>query len=134
MKKQQTGFTLIELMIVIAIIGLLISVAIPQYTHFIKRGKFSDVVTQTNVTRKSVELCILDRNTPGDCDGGEHGTIENYTGSGNVESIDILDGVITATGSSALDNRTLILTPIYDGASNSLIWEYSGTCYDADIC
>jgi len=56
MKKN--GFTLIELMIVIAIIGILAVVAVPQYNQYSKRSKFSEVKTSVSPIKASVEVCL----------------------------------------------------------------------------
>jgi len=59
MKKNQ-GFTLIELMIVVAIIGILAAVAIPQYQNYIAKSQVSRVMSETGAIRTAVETCILD--------------------------------------------------------------------------
>ncbi|GGB97382.1 fimbrial protein [Oxalicibacterium flavum] len=63
MKKAQQGFTLIELMIVVAIIGILAAVAIPQYQNYVARSQVARVMSETSTVRTAVETCILDGRT-----------------------------------------------------------------------
>ena len=57
MVKVQKGFTLIELMIVIAIIGILAAVAVPQYSQYTKRAKFSELKMAVSPIKSGVEAC-----------------------------------------------------------------------------
>lgn len=82
MKKLQRGFTLIELMIVVAIIGILAAIAIPLYQDYIAKTQATRVYGEANSVRTSIELCILEGRTvlgtgKDDCDPG-------YTGSNLV--------------------------------------------------
>ena len=63
MKAMQKGFTLIELMIVIAIIGILAAIAIPPYQNYITRSQASRVMGETSQIKTAVETCILDGRT-----------------------------------------------------------------------
>jgi type IV pilus assembly protein PilA len=59
-KKAQQGFTLIELMIVVAIIGILASIAIPSYQDYVTSAKFQDGITIIDSTKTATALCIQD--------------------------------------------------------------------------
>ncbi len=66
----QKGFTLIELMIVIAIIGILAAIAIPQYQNYIAKSQVSRVVSETGAMKTAIETCLLDGETAANCNIG----------------------------------------------------------------
>ena len=57
LKKQQSGFTLIELMIVVAIIGVIAAIAIPQYENYVSRTNASGATADLNVYKLGISLC-----------------------------------------------------------------------------
>lgn len=121
-------------MITIAIIGILAAVAIPQYGSYTKRAKYLDVIAQATLVRKSVAICITEENVVENCDAGLSGIAQNYTGTGNIASIETLDGEIKVTASQELGGHTYILTPDYNSTTNDLSWLVSGTCRTANVC
>ena len=60
LETAQKGFTLIELMIVVAIIGILASIAIPQYSDYVKRGKAAEATSNLATLRIKMEQCFQD--------------------------------------------------------------------------
>ena len=55
--KKQSGFTLIELMIVVAIIAILAAIALPAYQTYTKKARFSEVVVATSAVKTQLEVC-----------------------------------------------------------------------------
>ena len=70
MNTAQKGFTLIELMIVVAIIGILAAIAIPQYQNYIAKSQVSRVMGEVGAMRTATETCLNDGKTATECDFG----------------------------------------------------------------
>jgi len=143
-KSMQKGFTLIELMIVVAIIGILAAVALPAYQTYMLKAKFTEVVLATQAAKTAVELCAQDQNgLTSLCVGGSSGIPSDIAAeAGNVGSVKTakqgvgtLYGEITATAVSknGLTAQTYVLTPAF--ANGQVTWTVGGTCKTAPaIC
>jgi type IV pilus assembly protein PilA len=141
--KKQSGFTLIELMIVVAIVAILAAVALPAYQTYTAKARFSEVVAATGPYKTAIEVCVqtngftqLDATT--NCNAGTRGVPANAGASGNVTSVQVTanTNVITATGLAATfgaNSNTYTLTPTIASGGN-VTWAASGTCSTAGIC
>ena len=107
----QQGFTLIELMIVVAIIGILAAIAIPQYQNFVAKAQVSRVMGEVGALRTIVESCIIDGKDDGACDFG-------------WSSSNLLGASLQGEGLTAiidLTANTATLTAVFGGNSSSAI-------------
>lgn len=125
--QAQKGFTLIELMIVVAIIGILAAVAVPAYQAYTLKAKFSEVVIGTSAIKTAVEICAQDLGTVTGCSDASNG-IAAVTAAGNIASIATTNGLILATASATngLSSQTYTLTPTF--AAGKVTWVKGGTC------
>jgi type IV pilus assembly protein PilA len=128
MRKIQQGFTLIELMIVVAIIGILAAVALPAYQDYTKRAKMSEVVLAASSARTCVTEIVQSQGASGlDTCAPSSSTLTQYVASVVVNGT---TGVITVTSKGIETTGTapdVTLTPSPAISGNTIIgWKCSG--------
>ena len=146
--KKQTGFTLIELMIVVAIVAILAAIALPAYQSYTKRAKFSEVIAAAGPAKTAIEVCIQgasDDTVAQAC--YKAGQAALASSNNNASYIDTAtantkvanDGTITIAGTSAVDGKTFVLVPSplvsAVSAGAQVKWDRTtGTCVAAGLC
>lgn len=133
----ETGFTLIEMMIVIAIMGILASIALPHYNSYTSHARAAAASVELASIKQAVNECVAQTGVIAGCDAGTSGipAIAAFTTTSNVTALTaVSDGVISAiTGSTDNigNNLTYINTPTMVAGGTNIVWTNTGTVCNA---
>ena len=116
--RSQQGFTLIELMIGIAIVGILAALALPAYQDYTVRSRVSESLVAASAAKTQVQVFLAGGNPRGDTAGYASG-FNAPSATTNFSGVTIAPdtGIITLTTSNAAGNGTLTFTPNINGAA-----------------
>ena len=132
--QNQKGFTLIELMIVVAIIGILAAVALPAYNNYTQKARFTEVVNATAAAKSAVEVCAQVSGALTSCSGGTNGIPSDVTATATLICLSTSGGTIVAVkkdGDTKIEGTgSYTLVPTLTGSQ--VTW--SATCAPTTLC
>jgi type IV pilus assembly protein PilA len=121
---MQKGFTLIELMIVVAIIGILAAIALPQYQNYVSKSQVSRVMEEAGTLKTMVETCILDGKTAvGKASAAASNCDPGATGSNLIDAAGTSQGDAVLTAGTGVPQ---VSTPLGNAAGDTITSTFGG--------
>lgn len=120
--SSQRGFTLLELMVVIAIIAILGAIAVPAYQRYLQKAAMTDVLQAVTPYKTEVELCALEQGSLAGCSSAQLG-LATLPPSSYIANLDVAQGVISLSGQQALAGLQVTLTPELNRDAGTLRWQ-----------
>ena len=136
-QNKQSGFTLIELMIVTAIIGILVSIALPSYDLYRNRARFSEAILAIGFYRATILVEAQSNKFTAltDVDAGTLGIPPTQPQAASTHGIDVVDGVITITWrADGTDLAGTTYTLAAQGIEPPIDWVAGGNCTIGGYC
>ncbi|MDX7991676.1 prepilin peptidase-dependent pilin [Xenorhabdus sp. Reich] len=121
---NQKGFTLMEVMVVMAIVSILGAIGIPSYQGYIQKAALTDMLQAIVPYKSGVELCRFETENYKACHSGQS-SIPSGHNSRYVSTISVKDGEITIVGQQNLDGLNVILRPAQDTKTGITQWKAS---------
>jgi len=118
---SQSGFTLFELMIAIAVIAILTAIGVPTYQGYVQKAAMTDMLQTMTPYKTAIEICSLEQGDLKNCNSGHNGIPITKT-TNYIASISVTAGVITLVGQSALSGLKTTLTPVINSIHGQLDW------------
>lgn len=119
---NQKGFSLIEIMIVIAIISILSAIAIPGYQSYMQKAAITDTLQTILPYKNGIEICSFNRGTVSGCNAGIENIPIDLKGK-YIKSLDVKSGIITFSADKSLLGLSVTLTPIISNNNTPFRWE-----------
>ncbi|HHQ4749284.1 TPA: pilin [Aeromonas veronii] len=146
--KKQSGFTLIELMIVVAIVAILAAVALPAYQTYTKKAKFSEVISAVGPAKTAAEICVqsssdtVDATLMATCATAAEASVSGAFNTAIVTSVTAAasgasgititaegDDTIFGTGTNEFELQGTVNT-----TSRQIVWDKAGSCVAGGNC
>lgn len=135
MTKTLRGFSLMELLIALVIVGILSAIAVPTYNNYTKRAHYSEIVLATQPYKMAVMECYVASGDLSKCRNGSEGIPTDMDQLNDaIKTIEIHDGIITVTPNAKNgihETDTYVLTPLVKGTQ--LQWNSSGGAVTAGL-
>ena len=135
--KQQNGFTLIELMIVVSLIGILVATALPAYENYARRARFAELVLSASIYKTAITLAVESGkiHSMNDIYEGSNGIPQEQHRTDTLHSLHVHNGTfIGEWGNDGSELEGVNFTLTVQGIVPPLKWDIGGTCLNFGYC